>query len=196
MFEHTWSNAFSYNPRLDPAFTFVRFRSHTSDIELEVDPAGTSVAAEAASPSQSDNIGQTPFYNKLPVPSSFKSTFLAPFSHASISSIRSVLSGSGSSNTSLATNTSRGSSLFPITALHGGVESSSLGGSGGGLTENFDNPIFRMFHSQELAQQQASSSVTSPTTTTITTSSSQKSLNSNEWTLLTQPKVWVLNLIW
>lgn len=127
--------------RLDPAFTFVRFRSHTSDlnIELEVqDPAGNVVSH--SSPVSTG--GNTAIAKSL----------LSPFSVPSIASIKSAISGS---STSLSTN-----------------GASDYSRASNGLTDNFDNPIFRLF-SQETA-------VEEPALTKPTSVPSHQSSQSNE----------------
>lgn len=166
--------------RLDPAFTFVRFRSHTSDlnIELEVDPTGAAaVSHTAATASTTKGAPSRPAEYRqaasFPSPSAVPSTFkqlLSPFSASSIASIKSAISGS--SSTSLSTNAS--TSLFPNLSPGSGAGDSSR--TSNGLTENFDNPIFRLYQ-QETAAATEGQAATLPK---LTRATSHQSLHSNE----------------
>lgn len=166
--------------RLDPAFTFVRFRSHTSDlnIELEVDPTGAAaVSHTAATASTTKGAPSRPAEYReaasFPSPSAVPSTFkqlLSPFSASSIASIKSAISGS--SSTSLSTNAS--TSLFPNLSPGSGAGDSSR--TSNGLTENFDNPIFRLYQ-QETAAGTEGQAATLPK---LTRATSHQSLHSNE----------------
>src|SRR5699024_11010657 len=82
-------------PRMDPAFTFVRFRSHASDIELEMDPNGFSRASTLEAEPKPTSSGSS-YLTSLPsiIPSVAGSIRAMVTPSSSMSSVTTALAGS------------------------------------------------------------------------------------------------------